>query len=205
VAEEPTATPPKGKGSAFKGKIAGVPKPLALGALGVALYLGYRWYKNKNAASTSSTATPTATTGTTPDTTGGYTGGGGGGGDWTPPTPGTPAPTTPTPGTTSPTPSSITPIGNQVITVGGKAFNTVANFTQNGSTYYGIDNPTEAKALEAEGVTLERNPNDPSGKGLFAVLPAGAKSIPVKAKSPAANANEAKKISTSKVKSQTKA
>lgn len=249
MAEGTTTAPATGKkGSAFKGKIAGIPRPVVLIVGGLGLYLGYRWYKNRQAASTSSTATPTASSGTTADTSGGYGSGGGyggyggGGNNLNPPTATsgadiitTPSGTDTTTGgvTTGPLggskvtgsftnadgsstttyadgtaitgsiPSSgdsapsgaggagtnvnpttappaiptpaITPIGSKVITVAGKSFNTVSGFIENstGVTYHGINNPAEAKQLEAAGVNLFHNPNDPSGSGLFVRVPAG--------------------------------
>lgn len=72
--EEPKAPAKKGKG--LSGKWHGVPKPVLVLGGGLAIYLLYRWYQNKNAAAaanvTPSTATPTTTS--TGDTTGGLGG-----------------------------------------------------------------------------------------------------------------------------------
>lgn len=213
MAEVPAIPPkPKKGGSLFKKKVAGLPLPVVLVGGGLGLYLVYRYYKSHQAASTSSIATPTASSGTTPDQSGGYMGSGGGysgasgGGSPTDTSiPGTTETTTPLvptgTGPTTPTgipattlaKKTITPIGSQVITVGGRPFSTVSGFIHNGSTYYGINNPAEAKQLEQLGVTLVHNPNDPSGKGLFVMKPAGAKTIPRSAPTPA---GEKRKVAT---------
>jgi len=183
VAEEPT--PPKAeKGSLLKGKWHGVPKPLLLIGGGVVLYLGYRWYQNRN---TSSTTTPSTTsTGQTTGDTTGDGGGFGGGGGYQPPnssgvTPITPAaatnPTTPT-GVSASTAavSNVIPLGTQTFTVAGKAFNGASSFTEGGNTYYGINNPAEAQALEKLGVVLVHRPGDPTS-ALFARTTAGSKVV----------------------------
>ena len=64
-------------------------------------------------------------------------------------------------------------MGAKNIEINGKNYATTANFSQNGGSYYGISNPTEAKQLEKLGYSLIRNPNDPNGKGLFVYVPAG--------------------------------
>lgn len=177
MADDPVTTDakPKGKGgSLLKGKIAGIPKPVLLLGVGVLAFVGYKYWKDKqSAASTSSTATPTDSTGTGDDG-GGYQGGGGGGGQYTPPATTTPGTTPTTPTGTNATPA-ITPIGAKTIDVNGQSFSGVSSFVDNanGATYYGIDNPTEAKKLEAMGASLVHNPNDPNGKGLFLMVPAG--------------------------------
>lgn len=173
---EPEAkAPPKGKGgSLLKKKVAGIPLPVLLVVGGLGLFYVYKKYE-ANKSSTSSTATPTASTGTGDDT-GGYQGGGGGGGQYQPnnglgPDPGGSG-TTPTTSNTTP---SITPLGSKLLNINGESFQGVSSFLDNanGATYYGIDNPTEAKKLEAMGATLVHNPNDPNGKGLFLMVPAG--------------------------------
>jgi hypothetical protein len=178
---------PKGKGGFLKKKVAGIPVAVLLPVAGIAIYYLYTKYKAGQAASTSSTATPTASSGTPTDTSGGYTdqGSGSGGGyaggtdpnaaattaNGTSPTD-TSAQTPAPPATTGG--SSLTPIGNKTVSVGGKSFSTVSGFTQNGNTYYGIDNPAEAKRLTALGAKLVQNPNDPNGKGEFLLVPKGA-------------------------------
>ncbi len=193
--EDTTPKPPAKKGakgaSIFSKKVGGIPVPVLAVGGGIAVYLLYQHFHNASSATTSSVATPTSSTGTTGG--GGTSGsgtGGGGGGWWTPSsTPSTTTPSTTTPTTTTPTPlpgkksvtakrSTITPIGKKVVHVGGTPFNTVSGFTQNGDTYYGVNNPGEAKKLEEKGVTLVHNPNDPTGKGLFIKQPAGSPSIP---------------------------
>ena len=174
----PAKAPPKGKGgSLLKKKVAGIPVPVLLVVGGLALFWVYKKYEG-NKSSTSSTATPTASTGTADGTDGGYQGGGGGGGQYQPPTTsttpsGTDASTTPT--TTSSVSPSITPLGTKSLNINGESFQGVSSFLDNANntTYYGIDNPTEAKKLEAMGATLVHNPNDPNGKGLFLAVPAG--------------------------------
>ena len=196
MAEEPKA-PPK-KGSAFSKKFHGIPVPLLAAGGGLVLFLGYRWYKNRSASSASSTTTAPSTTstgdttGTSDGTGGGY---GGGGSDpnngFDPGTTGTTAPTDPTAVTTAVRPTApakttptgvkavvsklgkLTPLGAKTFTVDGTSFKGVSSFEQGGKTYFGVDTQTEAKQLEAKGVTLVHNPNDPSGKGLFAVTKSG--------------------------------
>lgn len=175
---ETETPPPKGKQSFLKKKVAGVPMPVVLLGGGVVLYLVYRKYKGTS--STSSTATPTASSGAAPVDSGGVTSGGGytDPGAYNLPTASTQSPTdtsslTPAPPATVTGTSSVTPLGKQTITVGGKSFATTANFSQGGTTYYGISNLAEAKRLQAAGAHLIRNPNDPNGKGLFLAVPAG--------------------------------
>ena len=182
---------PKGKkGDFLKKKVAGIPMPVILVVGAVGAYYLYSKYKS-NAASTSSTATPTASTGTSPDTSGGYYGGGGG---YTGSSNGT-SPTDTSASTAAPTSTAtsakLTPIGKKTITVGGKSFNTVSGFIQNGVTYLGINNPAEAKRLEAQGVTLVHNPNDPNSKSLFVLIPKGASGPTIK-KPPAARVSGSK-------------
>ena len=201
MAEDTDAKEPKGKkGSFLKKKIAGIPAPVVLVVGGIAVY--YLYTKYKGSSSSSTTGASTTGTATAPDASGtgssGYTDTGSGGGysgsGYTDPnatsSPGT-ATSTPT-DTSSLTPapvsamnsSRVTPIGKKTISVGGKSFNTVSGFTQNGATYLGINNPAEAKQLEAQGVSLVHNPNDPTTSSLFVLIPKG-KSGPVIKKPPA--------------------
>jgi len=77
--EEPQGTPKAKKGSALSGKFHGVPKPVIAVGGGLLLYLGYKWYKNRQ--SSSSTAATTGAAATSPtDTTGSGSGNGGGSG-----------------------------------------------------------------------------------------------------------------------------
>jgi hypothetical protein len=177
-------TPKKG-GSFLKKKIAGVPAPVVLVVGGVLVYYLYSKYKGSQSSS-SSTATPTDTSGQATGTSGGYLDGGGssgsgGGGYYDPnatsPTSATTSPTDTSAGTPAPTSTvnnpNVTPLGSKLVTIAGKSFNTVSDFVQNGTTYYGINNPAEAKRLNALGATLVQNPNDPNGKGEFLAVPKG--------------------------------
>ncbi|MDE1822646.1 MAG: hypothetical protein KGI98_17555, partial [Euryarchaeota archaeon] len=174
-----------------------LPAPVVYVGGGVILFLVYYWYKNKqSSSSTSSAATPTASSTAPTDTTGGY---GTYGGYATPSTSTAPTDTstttTPTdttgqtgtvpgytgavyspPGSTSISPP-ITPLGTKAFNVSGQRFTGVSSFIYNGSTYLGINNPAEANKLEHLGVSLVHNPRDPSGRGLFAVIPAGKKTV----------------------------
>ena len=47
---------------------------------------------------------------------------------------------TPAPTSTANNPN-ITPLGSKLVTIAGKPSNTVSDFVQNGTTYYGINNP----------------------------------------------------------------
>ena len=184
---EPGAAPakPDKKGNLLKKKVAGIPVPVLLVVGGVAVFYLYKKYKGASSSS-SSTATPTDSSGTPTDASGGYTGDGGGygggsdGGANSPTGTSTANQTSPT-DTSSLTPaptstannSSVTPLGNKLVTIAGKSFSTVSDFVQNGTTYYGISNPAEAKRLTALGATLVQNPNDPNGKGEFLAVPKG--------------------------------
>ena len=205
------AAPKKG-GNLFKKKVAGIPVPILLVVGGVAVYYLYTKYKANSSASTSSTATPTASSGTPTGTSGGYldsgSGSGGyssGGGSYDPnaaaSTTGTTSPTDTSSLTTAPTAtvnqSNVTPIGKKTITIGGKAFNTVSGFTQNGNTYLGINNPAEAKRLEAQGVHLVHNPNDPNTSSLFVLIPKGKNAPTITKKAPAKPAPK-KKVTAKK-------
>ncbi len=199
MAEETPTSEPKGKGKKKGKKLSKGQRAAVFALAGVGLYLAYRWYQNRNSsAATSSTATPTSSTGTTAGVGGGYGSGGGYGGGFggasTPPTdpnapnaPAAPA-TTPVgtgaiispsssniPGTTQVLSSATTPIGTKAITIAGQSFQTIAGFKDNstGNTYLGVQNPAQATQLQRLGVTLVHNPNDPNGKGLFAVVPPG--------------------------------
>jgi hypothetical protein len=81
VAELPdTGAPPKGKGNLFTKKWHGVPVSVLFAGGGVALYFGYRWYKNRQSSSSTTTPSTTSTgdtTGTGTDTSGLGSGGGG--------------------------------------------------------------------------------------------------------------------------------
>ncbi len=179
----------KGKESekkGLKGKWHGIPKPVLLLGGGVALYLVYRWYANRNSSSSTAAATPT--TGGTQTSTGtggfpytggggGYSGGGGGGDTGTTGTTSTNAAGGNTPPTSTVTAPAGVPVktylGSKAFKVGGKTFSSVNSFLYKGDTYLGIKNPAEAKQLEAAGVQLAHNPTKPGGKGLFAIIPAG--------------------------------
>ncbi len=187
----------KGKESekkGLKGKWHGIPKPVLLLGGGVALFLVYRWYANRNSSSSTAAATPTTGgTQTSPGNGGfpysyggggGYSGGGGGGtgsgsggsgsgsggGTGLGYNPGGPnLPPYPSP----PGVPVKTYLGSKAFKVGGKTFSSVNSFLYKGDTYLGIKNPAEAKQLEAAGVQLAHNPTKPGGKGLFAIIPAG--------------------------------
>ena len=196
MADEPETTkPPKGKnkGDFLKKKVAGIPMPVILIGGAVVAYYLYSKYKSNAAASTSSAATPTASSGAPDGTSGGVTPGGGGYTDpGTLPSVGTvplnngidPSTGQPWTGFGISTPitqnPAVTPIGKKTISIGGKSFNTVSGFMQNGATYLGINNPAEAKRLEASGVSLVHNPNDPNGKSLFVLIPKGASGPSIK-------------------------
>ena len=189
-----TKAPEKGKGSVLKGKWHGVPKPVLLVGAGVGVYLLYRWYQNRNSSSsTAAGTTPSTSTGNGTSLGGlgggysgggyggGYGGAGGGSGTSTPPA------TTQVPGQSVPgvvgTPGTSplkTAIGRPPFKVKGKTFNSVSSFIYGGNTYYGIKNPTEAKQLEQLGVDLVHSPTDPTGKGLFVMLPHGRTVIPTR-------------------------
>ena len=210
-----SGTAPKGKkgsGSIMKKKVAGIPMPVILIGGGIVAYLLYRHFTSSAAASTSSTATPTSSSGTTSAANGlsggvspvnglsggvspvnglsggtspvnGLSGGASGGGGYSPSYPWTPTGTKPT----TAAKKAIKPIGKKVVSVAGKSFSTVSGFMQGGNTYYGINNPAEAKRLEALGVNLVHNPNDPSSTALFIMKPAGSVGIPVHHPQPANN------------------
>lgn len=96
MAEEPKPKAEAKKGeSIFKKKWHGVPVPLIAVGGGLVLYLGYRWYENRNASSSSTTTPSTTSTG---DTTGTGSdtglGGGLGAGNENYPTPAQPPTTT---------------------------------------------------------------------------------------------------------------
>lgn len=114
MAEEPEAKAPK-KGSLWSRKFHGVPVPLIAAGGGLALYLVYRWYENRNAASSSTTTPSTTSTGDTTGTDGGY-GGVGGGGDNSPPVPNNPPSGYPTTTPITGTPQPVTPGATQVPT-----------------------------------------------------------------------------------------
>jgi hypothetical protein len=78
-----TGVAPKSKGSLFTKKWHGVPVSVLFAGGGVALYFGYRWYKNRQSSSSTTTPSTTSTgdtTGTGTDTSGLGSGGGGWGG-----------------------------------------------------------------------------------------------------------------------------
>lgn len=82
MAEEEPKAPAK-KSSLLSGKFHGVPKPVIAVGGGVALYLVYKWYRNRSTSSTPTTGasavSPTDTTGLTTPSSGGYVDTGGGG------------------------------------------------------------------------------------------------------------------------------
>ncbi len=189
------------KGSFLKKKVAGVPMPIVLLGGGVVAYLVYRHFHSNSSASTSSTATPTASSGTAPANglsgganglsgganglsggANGLSGGGaanglsgGSGSGYTPTFPWSPTGTK----ATTKAKSTLKPIGKKVLKIGGQSFSTVSGFVQGGNTYYGVNNPAEAKRLEQLGVRLVHNPNDPNSTALFIFKPKGATAVPV--------------------------
>ena len=117
MAEEPKPKAEAKKGeSIFKKKWHGVPVPLIAVGGGLVLYLGYRWYKNRQSATSSTTTPSTTSTGDTTGADNGLGGGFGGGGGQNYPNPSTPAigPGTLLPIVPTTTPQAVTPGTTQV-------------------------------------------------------------------------------------------